>query len=175
MTKNHYKISLKNAKYDKLFYFVATSTVYDRRTGKCLILKRSRNEKVHPGKWAVPGGKLEHADLQDRKMDVGDDIPGWLGMVEELVKREVKEECGLDVTNVIHIGDVIYIRPDHVPVVCIKFASLLYRGKVKIAPEFDDFAWVDDQEVKKYHTIKSVVPEVIKTIMMFKKNNQPLP
>lgn len=169
MINSYHKISIKNAKKDKLFYFVATSTVYDKKTGRCLILKRSKKEKVHPGKWAVPGGKLEHKDLQEKKKDKGDKFPAWLGMIEELIKREIKEECGLDVNYVTHIGDVVYIRPDAVPVVCLKFASIAKTGKVKIAPEFDDFAWVEDKEVKKYDTIKSVAPEIVKTIKMFKK------
>ena len=52
------KISLQNAKKDKLFYFVANVVIYRENDGKCLILKRSEREKVHPGKYAVPGGKL---------------------------------------------------------------------------------------------------------------------
>jgi len=42
------KISLDNAKKDKLFYFVANVIVYREKDGRCLILKRSENEKVHP-------------------------------------------------------------------------------------------------------------------------------
>ena len=53
------KISLENAKDDKLFYFVANVVVFRESDGRCLILKRSENEKVHPGKFATQGGKLE--------------------------------------------------------------------------------------------------------------------
>ena len=61
------KISLNNAKEDKLFYFVANAVVYRESDGRCLILKRSEREKVHPGKWAVPGGKLEWEQFDLRK------------------------------------------------------------------------------------------------------------
>jgi 8-oxo-dGTP pyrophosphatase MutT (NUDIX family) len=53
------KISLDNAKKDKLFYFVANVIIYRDSDKKCLILKRSETEKVHPSKYCVPGGKLE--------------------------------------------------------------------------------------------------------------------
>jgi len=53
------KISLDNAKKDKLFYFVANVIIYRDSDKKCLILKRSETEKVHPNKYCVPGGKLE--------------------------------------------------------------------------------------------------------------------
>jgi len=49
------KISITNAKQDKLFYFVANVVVFREADGKCLILKRDEREKVHPGKYAVPG------------------------------------------------------------------------------------------------------------------------
>ena len=57
------RISLKDAKQDKLFYFVANVVIYREKDGRCLILKRDEREKVHPGKYAVPGGKLEWEDL----------------------------------------------------------------------------------------------------------------
>lgn len=52
------KISIDNAKVGKLFYFVANVVVYRESDKKCLILKRDEREKVHPEKYAVPGGKL---------------------------------------------------------------------------------------------------------------------
>ena len=57
------KISVDNAKKNKLFYFVANVVIYREADGRCLILKRDEREKVQPGKYAVPGGKLEWADL----------------------------------------------------------------------------------------------------------------
>ena len=57
------KISIDEAKRDKLFYFVANVVVYRERDGRCLILKRDEREKVHAGRWGVPGGKLEWNDM----------------------------------------------------------------------------------------------------------------
>jgi len=53
------KISLDNAKQNKLFYIVANVVIYRESDQRCLILKRSETEKVHPSKYCVPGGKLE--------------------------------------------------------------------------------------------------------------------
>jgi len=53
------KISINNAKINQLFYFVANVVIYRESDGRCLILKRSDDEKVHPGKYCVPGGKLD--------------------------------------------------------------------------------------------------------------------
>ena len=56
-------ISLDQAKEEKLFYAVANAVVLRRSDNRCLILKRSEREKVHPKKYCVPGGKLEWKDL----------------------------------------------------------------------------------------------------------------
>lgn len=45
------KISLDNAKSNNLFYFVANVLIYRESDRRCLILKRSEEEKVHPGKY----------------------------------------------------------------------------------------------------------------------------
>ena len=50
------EISVAQAKKDKLFYFVPNVVIYRESDGRCLILKRDEREKVHPGRYAVPGG-----------------------------------------------------------------------------------------------------------------------
>ena len=86
------KISLKNAKENKLFYFVANVVVYRGSDGRCLILKRSEREKVHPGKWAVPCGKLEWEQFDLRKPTrVNGDVLDFGSAVEELLARERKK------------------------------------------------------------------------------------
>jgi hypothetical protein len=61
-----------------------------------------------------------------------------------------------------------FIRPDGVPVVLIKFAAKYKSGKVIIEKgSFDDFAWVDAQEVKGYSCIKGIPQEIQQTIKLF--------
>ena len=47
----------------ELHRVVATAIIY--RDGKYLIVKRSPNKKVFPGRWTVPGGGLEVTDYID--------------------------------------------------------------------------------------------------------------
>lgn len=169
------KISLEKAKVKKLFYFVVTGVIYNPKLKKCLILKRSEKEIAHPGLWGVVGGKLEWNDLLGNKPTRQNfDITDWEGLVEELLCREAKEESGLDVVDPRYLDSVVYLRPDKVPVVCFKFAvkynpqsSMSKKGKVKIAPEFDDFAWVDSREVKGFKCIQGIDKEVAKTIKIY--------
>jgi len=164
-----FEISLEKAKKEKLFYFVVTGVIYRESDGRCLILKRSEKEIAHPGLWTIVGGKLEWGDLKEEKITRWNhDIPNWENIVEDLLYREAKEESGLEVEDPCYLSSVGFIRPDGVPVVCPKFAVKYKRGNVKIAPEFDDFAWVNSEEIKKYEIIKGIDEEVRKTIEIYK-------
>jgi len=166
------KISLKNAKENKLFYFVANVVIYRAKDKRCLILKRHEREIVHPGKYAVPGGKLEWEDLDLKNPTrYNSDVIDFEDMIAKLLVREAKEEAGVDIKKEIYfINDVTFVRPDGIPVVLVKFAAEYKSGKVK--PEkgsFTDYAWVDEKEVKRYPCIKGIAQEVKKTIEIFKK------
>jgi len=164
------KISLQNAKENKLFYFVANVIVYRESDGRCLILKRSEREKVHPGKYAVPGGKLEWNQLDITKPTrINGDVLDFEDAVEELLIREAKEEAGVDIERELkYINSVAFIRPDEVPVILVKFAAKYKNGKV--VPEkgaFDDYVWVNEAEVKNYDCILGIPEEIAVTIKLF--------
>ncbi|MBI4089783.1 MAG: NUDIX domain-containing protein [Candidatus Kerfeldbacteria bacterium] len=164
-------ISVDKAKPEKLFYFVATGTVY--RDGKCLLLQRSGKEIAHRGLWGVVGGKLEHRDMKNAPPTrVNGEVLDWEHMVEDLVRREAKEECGLDVADFRYLDSVVFRRPDGVPVVCVKFACKAGPGEVVIAPEFDAYAWVDGAEVDQYDCILGIPEEVRQTIGIFQGNSR---
>ena len=165
-------ISLDQAKKDKLFYFVANVVVYRESDCRCLILKRSEREKVHPGKYAVPGGKLEWKDLPvDKPTRLNDNVLDYENAVEELLKREVLEEAGVEIEQQLkYINSVAFIRPDGIPVVLVKFAAKYKDGEVKLEEgAFTEYAWVNEEEVKKYDCIQGIDEEVRETIEMFRK------
>jgi len=157
------KVSIDNAKKDKLFYVVTNATVYRRRDRRCLILKRSERETVHPGKWASVGGKLEHADLDmSSPTSIDGDVTVFEDALNRLLTREIYEEAGIKVGPVpIFIGSKVFVRPDETPVVLLKFAVEYVSGEVR--PEegaFTDYAWVNNKEVAYYDCIEGVADEV---------------
>ncbi|MGV8150939.1 MAG: NUDIX domain-containing protein [Candidatus Woesearchaeota archaeon] len=163
------KISLENAKQNKLFYFVANVVVYRDSDKKCLILKRSENETAHPGKYCVPGGKLEWSDLDMKNPTrMNGDIFDYEDIVEKLLIREVKEEAGIDIEEKFeYINSMAFIRPDETPVVLIKLAAKYKSGTIILEDSFSDYAWVDGEEIKNYDCIKGIPEEVNKTIKIF--------
>lgn len=164
------KISIDNADKRKLFYFVANVVIYRESDNRCLILKRSEREKVHPGKYCVPGGKLEWADLDlANPTRMNGDVIDFEDMIVKLLAREAKEEAGVEIEEKIHfINDVTFIRPDETPVVLVKFAAKYRSGEVKLEEgAFTDFAWVGADAVKDFDCIQGVAEEVAKTIEIF--------
>lgn len=163
------QISIENAKTEKLFYFVANVVVYRESDKRCLILKRDKREKVHPGKYAVPGGKLEWKDLDIKHPTrINGDVLDFENEIEKLLDREAEEEAGIKIyPDLKYLNNITFIRPDGIPVVMVKFAAKYKSGKV--IPEkggFTDFAWVNAKEVLKYKCIKGISEEVRETIKL---------
>lgn len=166
------KISLDYAKRNKLFYFVANVVVYRELDGRCLILQRSNTEKVHPGKYCVPGGKLEWDNLNlSRPTRINGDVLDFENAVEDLLVRETKEEASIDIdANLIYINSVAFVRPDGIPVVMVKYAAKYKSGEVKIeVGAFEGFAWVNELEVDNFDCILGIPEEVKTTIDKFKQ------
>jgi len=165
------KINIESAKPDKLFYFVANVVPYRASDKRCLILKRDEREKVHAGRWGVPGGKLEWSDMDvAHPTRVNGDVLDFEDAVEKLVKREAREEAGIELEDGLkYINSVAFVRPDGIPVVLVKFAAQYKSGEIVLEKGgFTDHAWVNEEEVKRYPCIDGVDEEVAQTIGLFK-------
>lgn len=164
------KISVENAKTDKLFYFVANVVIYRESDGRCLILKRHDREKVHPGKYCVPGGKLEWKDMDvNNPTRINGNVLDYENAVEDLLAREAFEEAGVRIKKgLTYTNSVSFIRPDGIPVVLVKFAAKYESGDIKLEEDgFTDYAWVNADEVTKYLCIDGIQEEIIQTIAHF--------
>lgn len=165
------KISIEKANQDKLFYFVANVVIYRESDGRCLILKRDPREKVHPGRYAVPGGKLEWADMDlSKPTRRNGDVLDFENAVGSLLAREVHEEANIEIhPDLTYLNNVAFVRPDGVPVVLIKFAAKYKSGDVQLEEgAFTDHAWVNAEEIMNYECIDGIQDEVKRTIELFK-------
>ena len=166
-------ISTTHAKQEKLFYFVANVVVVREDDGRCLILKRSENEKVHPGKWCVPGGKLEwdDLDLQNPTRRNGD-VLDFQDAIESLLAREAKEEAGIEIGKTLtYVNSVVFVRPDGIPVVLVKFTASYAGGEVRLEHgAFTEYAWVSGEEVRAYDCILGIQEEIKKSARTFRQH-----
>lgn len=114
--------------------------------GKVLIIQRAANDSF-PGLWEIPSGKREP-----------------LEKTTEGVKREVKEETGLD----IEVGDVIGVfdfkveKEDEIrDATQISFlAKPIGNTEVKLSNEHQAFAWIIESEISKYN-LSDATKEII--------------
>ena len=131
------------------------------KDGKYLITKRSKNKKRFPGFWIVPGGKLEKSDYENFPKD---SAYQWYNVLERTLKREVKEEVGIEINNIEYVTSLTTIYPDGTPSLVISCMADYVSGDVKLQKdEADEFIWVSLEEAKNYNLIDGIYDELIMT------------
>lgn len=138
-----------------MHYVVVTGILV--KDGKFLITKRAEWEKAFPGKWTVPGGKLEVLDYALKSKDTSSH---WYNVLENVLRREVKEEVGLEIKNIGYITSLVYIRPDNIPCLIISLFGEPSSEEIILAKSLTDFAWVSLDEAKKYDLIDGIYEEL---------------
>jgi 8-oxo-dGTP diphosphatase len=112
----------------KTFSLSAKVVIRDKE-GRCLLLKRSMSSKGNPGKWDLPGGKV----------DAGESL-------EEGLLREVREEGGLTISLRRVLGAAESESPTK-RVAYLIFEGRLVSGEVRLSDEHDDFIWIDRKDL----------------------------
>ncbi|MFH1505956.1 MAG: NUDIX domain-containing protein [archaeon] len=126
-------------------HIVAVNAIIKNKEGdKILIVKRHKGEVAFPSKWAFPGGKVEREET-----------------VMQALKKEVKEEVGLEIEDEKkYLKDFTFVRPDDINVVGLIFLVTAKNIDVKLSEDFEDYAWVTEEEFKDYDYIPGMEEEV---------------
>ncbi len=143
---------------DPRLHFVVTTAIVVR-DGKFLIAKRSESEKAFPGKWTVPGGKLVLTEYQDLPR-TSDTHPQWYNVVEWALRKEVREEVGLEIGTPKYLCDLVFVRPDGYPVVTLSYWAEYESGEVQLCKDLTEYAWVTAEEAKGYDMIEGIAEEI---------------
>jgi len=129
------------------------------KSDKYLITRRSPDKKRFPGKWTVPGGKLESKDYLALPKDTEF---YWYNVLERTLAREVEEEVGLKVDNVRYLTSLATVHADGNPSIVISCIADYVSGKVKLQEEESDkFEWVTSKESKSYELIDGIYEEFV--------------
>ena len=139
----------------KAHYLAVTGIVI--KDGKFLITKRAPTEKAFPNQWTVPGGKLESDDYTTRPKDTS---AHWYNVFEDVIKREVMEETGLEIRNIRYLTSLSYIRSDNIPTIIISLFADHHGGDIKLCPALTEHAWVSLEEAKNYDLIEGIYEEL---------------
>lgn len=110
---------------------VLAATAVIKKDNKLLLLKRSENEESYAGFWQPPEGHIE-----------SDENP------EVAVKREVKEEIGLEFKNCKYVGTngfIYNLEKGNILGIRILFDGNI-EGEVVLSSEHSEYKWFSKEE-----------------------------
>ena len=129
------------------------------KDGKYLITRRAPTKKRFGGMWTVPGGKLETSDYMNLPKDTKD---YWYNVLEQVLRREVKEEVGLAIKNIEYVTSLATIHADGAPSLVISCMADWESGEVVLQEsETDQFAWVSLEEAEGYELLDGIYDELV--------------
>jgi len=100
--------------------------------GKILILKRSTDSKTNPGKWELPGGKVDQGESFDQALI-----------------REVFEETQLKI-SLDHVVGVSEQNLHLFRAVHIIMSGKIVEGELNLSSEHEGYAWVFFENLLEY-------------------------
>jgi 8-oxo-dGTP pyrophosphatase MutT (NUDIX family) len=150
---------------DPRLHFVCVTAIIVK-DGTFLITKRSLAEKAFPGKWTVPGGKFVYNEYKELPR-TSETHPQWYNVAEFVLRKEVREEAGLEIEKPVYLTDLVFVRPDGYPVVTFSYAAAWKSGEVTLNHEMTEFAWVTPEQARNYDLIEGIADEIDMAAKMF--------
>jgi len=110
------------------FAIAVKSFIVDDK-GRILLIRRRPNDVQNPGDWDLPGGRLYRME---------DPFKG--------LKRETKEETGLDIKVLNPMKVYHFRRYDNQMITMITFFCRPLSGSVQLSEEHTEHVWVSQEE-----------------------------
>jgi 8-oxo-dGTP diphosphatase len=136
-------------------YGLAVRVLLTNQEGKILILKRSTDSKTNPGKWELPGGKVNQNESFDHALI-----------------REVYEETNLKIALEHVVGaseqNLHIIRAVH-----IIMSGKIIEGELNLSNEHEGYAWVLMETLSDYELADWLEDYVNQNPILGKQNREP--
>ena len=137
-------------------YGLAVRVLLTDQDGKILILKRSTESKTNPGKWELPGGKVDQNESFDHALI-----------------REVYEETNLKIALEHVVGaseqNLHIIRAVH-----IIMSGKIIEGDLNLSSEHEGYAWVLMETLPDYELADWLQDYVNQSsVLNLNQNNEP--
>jgi 8-oxo-dGTP pyrophosphatase MutT (NUDIX family) len=133
---------------------------------KYLIVKRAPQAEHFENLWTVPGGKIEKSDYKEKEKDTSFH---WYNIFEKVLRREVKEETGIEIKNIRYLTSLSFFKKDGIPCIVVSLYADYAAGEIKLNKELVDFAWVSLEQAKKYNLIEGIYEEMQMLDMILKR------
>lgn len=112
-------------------FYIAYAGIIPNEKGEILLIRRSEHSKTNPLLWEPPGGKPDPGETLD-----------------ESLKREVREETGLEVDVYSPAGTAMMELSDKRIAYLIMLCKI-QKGSICLSDEHCEYMWVDPKEVNK--------------------------
>ena len=142
---------------DKELHKVVTTAIIYTDDRKFLITKRAPHEVHFPNKWTVPGGRLSTDDYINTPLTHKNQ---WYYALTNTLKREVREEVGLEIDKTEYLLDLTFIKGGGTPVLVLSYFAKYLGGEVVLGEDATEFAWISTDEIPKYDLIEGIGHEL---------------
>lgn len=124
-------------------YKIAVKGIIKREGGEILILKRNNSDSFSPGIWETVGGGMAN--------DVSP---------QEALKREIKEETGIDVKINEPFNVFTFINDQGETKIGITFLCDYLSGEIVLSKEHSEYKWIKPSLFKKFESILALQNEI---------------
>lgn len=119
---------------DKSHHVIVNAVV--EKDGKILVSQRSFEEAHEPGKWTIPGGKVDRTE--------GD---VW-NVLEQTCAREVKEETGVEISeNIELLANNTFIHSSGKHAIALIFLCHWKSGEASSLEDTIGVKWISEEEL----------------------------
>lgn len=141
---------------NKIFSVLVNAAI--EKDGKVLISQRSLEEAHEPGKWTIPGGKVENSEEEEQVFNI----------IENTLMKECLEEVGVEVHNEVKLIDNnTFRRTNGQMVVAMLFLCKWKNGEPAPLEDTIDVKWVSEEDLDNYEfpqNVKEYVQKAFKHI-----------
>ncbi len=134
-----------------------SSTAIIHKEGRYLLVQRSFEKKSFPGKWIVPGGKLEFEDYSELPKTTSEH---WYCVLDRSLRREIREEVNLEVGKLNYLLDLAFLQPDNMPGLILSFYAEYKSGEVILDEDNINYVWATFEEAEGYDLVEGLLEEI---------------
>lgn len=139
--------------YKRPLFVIALKAIALNSSNQVLLIQRSIDDHTRPLGWDLPGGGIDENEQP-----------------VEGIKREIKEETGLDVSALEIIDAISIPNLDNTTAIMIAFKTKTDSENVILSKEHDDYKWMSKEEVKNTElpeTYKKFIEKVFLSLRSF--------
>jgi len=92
-------------------------------------------------------------------------------VIDRSLRREIKEETGLEVGALKYLCDLTFVHPDGIPGLILSFYTNYKSGKIKLDRDNINYAWVTLEEAKNYDLVEGLWEEIEMVDKILKAKN----